>query len=546
MKEKIYKILYFFCVSVFIFVSVFNVSSIVSGATIPSTQIVVAHQGTWSNYVFDYSATGNYYTIQDSTGISNSTYLAPTYFVTYDHVTFHAISGIDAFTTILNYVVGVVVDPSLLDSIYGNFCSAINITDNETNKYMQNGLYNSNDDFLGYCLNDISGCHYSSAQPQAITYPDYYSDDVNNYYRYYERSTDVDYFNVACIPQATALGNYQNNANVINYFNNNLSNNTNYINCFYSYRYSYYQFEGNSTNRILTIPQNSCGISTLANQNFTDFCQHYSITTGSTLGYSQLLVDRTYNTLLTYFLYDSLGSKITSFDQIQGDSQSNNSVSFTSSFKLGNEISSSRIYFPVNGSFTIYKDSTTLTSIKTQTYNQTTYVTDSYNNYDTTQDNSIEVSPTVVSQAVTNNSLIYQASNDSFYEYVDNSYIDNSSITNNTTNITNNYYQSGGGNDPDDPNNPDDPDDNDTLEAILRAILRFFNAIGDIIGTILASILNLIDSVLEALAGVMENLTGMSDFFASLFAWIPEPVPQILGAGFGICFLCGLIKFIRG
>ena len=44
----------------------------------------------------------------------------------------------------------------------------------------------------------------------------------------------------------------------------------------------------------------------------------------------------------------------------------------------------------------------------------------------------------------------------------------------------------------------------------------------------------------------MEDMDGMSDFFSSLFAWLPDPVPQILGAGFGICLICGIIKFIRG
>ena len=192
---------------------------------------------------------------------------------------------------------------------------------------------------------------------------------------------------------------------------------------------------------------------------------------------------------------------------------------------------------------TFYKNLSVKINMDDDIYQPPYYTTDNYKNYDPNISNSFNTTYQNVNNSVSNNSTIYETATNEFSNYYDNGVVETNNITNNVTNITNNYYGNGGEVNPD---NPDNPDDNSTLDEILRAILRFFNAIGDIIGTLLASVINLIDSVLEALAGVMENLTGASDLFSELFSWIPEPVPQILGAGFGICLVCGIIKFIRG
>ena len=53
-------------------------------------------------------------------------------------------------------------------------------------------------------------------------------------------------------------------------------------------------------------------------------------------------------------------------------------------------------------------------------------------------------------------------------------------------------------------------------------------------------------SVLEAITTLMGSITNLSDFFASILDWLPEPIPQVLGVGVSICILAAVIKFIRG
>lgn len=76
MKEKVYKIISYAIAIILVFCTLWSCGKVVNAA-VPSTQIVEKHSDTWSGYVFNVNLDGNYYTIQDSTGIDQSTYLVP-------------------------------------------------------------------------------------------------------------------------------------------------------------------------------------------------------------------------------------------------------------------------------------------------------------------------------------------------------------------------------------------------------------------------------------------------------------------------------------
>ena len=548
-NEYIKRILIFFIGTILVFCTMWSCSHIVN-AEVPASQKVVGHEATWTGYAFDYTQNGKYYTIQDATGIPEGSFLAPHFFFTIDHEKFYTFVGKEGIATILNYVLGVISDTNELDDFFTNFMRAINLTE-QSGKYISQGLYDSNDNFLGYAINDISGCYYGE-NPPSINYNDTFVDNVGNFYQYNYASTVPDYITVTSISKDTILSNTLLNSDEITTLNNIYDIDHFYANAVYDItnaKYDCYYCDYNSMARghIYKFP-NYCNL-VCSDNTWGNFCSFYKLKTGSILGYADLLTNR-YSSYIGLLLYNngSFATSLYDYYWLLRGTHGAPSGKTGNNIKLG--VYDNKIFMLMGKNQTIYKDSTVLNNVINQTYTSNQYVTDSYNNYDSNNDNSFNTDVVTTQQALVYNQTIYNNYSQNFYQYVDeNNNIDNSQFVEDITNTTNNYYEEGsggGGDNPDNPDNLDNPDNNQTLDEILRAILRFFNAIGDIIGTLLASIINLIDSVLEALAGVIEDLTGASDLFASVFAWIPEPVPQILGAGFGICLVCGIIKFIRG
>ena len=199
-------------------------------------------------------------------------------------------------------------------------------------------------------------------------------------------------------------------------------------------------------------------------------------------------------------------------------------------------------YSIANQPCTVYKSLSVKQSLDNQSYLPPYYYGDNYYDYSSEDDNSTSINRTNIDNSRGYNSDLYQELCDTYYNYYDNGYYDTSNSNNNTTTVINNYYSS---NVPDNPDNPDDPT-NPVLDEILAALFRFFNAIGEIIGTIFAGLLNMINSVLESIAGIMEDLTGVTDFFGALVSWLPEPIPTVIGIGVSICILLAIIGFFRG
>lgn len=518
-------------------------------AEVPSTQIVQKVNSSWGTYPFTFTMNNEYFTIEDSTGITTSTILNPVFFYTNDNVTFKSISGSKFYATCINLGIGVILNPTRLNSLTDDFWSKIGgVTDN--NNKLQGGLYTTNGVFLGYCLNDISGCYwYENNNDDDITIPDYQVDNVYNHFKYNNEQIAPDYF--VFYP----LSNTYIKSNLNTAFTT--EQNENFDSLCQTYNFGYMAKKGSNGKFDLTSRYNFGysvfeNVSYLINYNTTstylnlwnDFCSVNVDKNLECLGTEMLNVNETlYIYLKAYDNNDSLITSVTAHNTRGSETATQN---FSTAGDIVLQTAPTAMQIPFNfDKITIYKSIDIKNNMDTQNYYPDTYVTDKYQNYQVNSNNEIQTNTTTVDNSTTYNTNSYNDSNDSFYNYyTDNNYDQSQQITNNST-IINNYY--GNNDNPDNPDNPDDPDNpSGTLDAILQAILRFFNAIGNIIGTVLAGLLNMIDAVLESIAGITENMTGLTDFFSAMLGWLPEPIPQILGIGISICIICAVVKFIRG
>lgn len=571
--KKLYKITSYFCVIVlitFLFGSLFTIKSF---AAVSDSQKAYGHQGSWGSYPYNYSLHYKYWIIQDAIGVPTATVLNPQYFYTYDNITFCAYDGADVFTLILNRGLGIITKPAELSGLLSAFFASITQPDADSNLFIQGAVYDGNDNFLGYALNDITGCYYDGLhQGEAVTIPDESVENVYNFYKYYTGNNPdyPEYFTYYPSTLDTIKNHYYDSTNIEAISSNLdtiLSTYDDVLGISYIYQPDYSsfitKFENNWTDSVQPL---SDFYITTNGYGWTNFCTNYQLINGNTeLLYTDLASIRPgigsnsgadYNLGLVYNRTDgsSLSAIYTNIVDLITNTNRGIDSGANGDFGWINVNSSyCRLRTLFGQPYTIYRSTTAYNNIViNNTYNQNTYVTDSYKNYDSNNDNSITVAPTQITSSTTNNSTIYQEASDNFYNNVDNGVVNTENITNYVTNITNNYYPSNGGGDnpdnpdlPDDPNNPDVPD-SPILDRLLEALLNFFEAIGKIIGTVLTGIIDMFSSVLEAIASLMGNITNLSDFFASILGWLPSPIPEVLGVGISICILAAVIKFIRG
>ena len=128
MKEKIYKIIPILTAIVVLTVSLYSCGKIVN-ATVPSSQIVQSHTASWTGYPFTFTLGGQFYTVQDATGIPTSTAINPKFFYTQDGIVFDDIDGKELYTIVLNTKIGVIVKDYVLSNLYNSFTTLINILD---------------------------------------------------------------------------------------------------------------------------------------------------------------------------------------------------------------------------------------------------------------------------------------------------------------------------------------------------------------------------------------------------------------------------------
>ena len=541
MKNHIFKFVDVFLIPVIIFVLLFSLPVFTVRAN--NNNVVVKYTGTWREFPFQVK-TDNYYIIADPTGLTTCSYTSPTYYYTNDNEVFRPLEGRLGFTAVLNSIVGVVLEPSNVSSFFTAFCNSVGILDT-TSHYAKNGLYDTSYNFYGYAINDISGCTFNSVEADPIIFSKDYTDNVYNYFNYYDSENDdiSDWFTFVPPAYTDIIGHNAQNSNLHtqfeNFMNSDLTAYPNYFSVSYGKTNHLYDY---GSADLFVLDDLSYVISSDSNL-YDDFCTFFNIYKSN----NRLEFDEIKDVFITTNIYFS-GYFYNSNNVVYNTSNqySLRYGTYSQNVSLGNQNiifnANSYVRCPAGQPFTIYRSQSVKDSLDNQTYAPDYYLTDSYNQYDSNNDNSFDLNISKVNNSVTYNNTIFNDASEDFYNYYDNGYYDSSSSTTNITNITNNYYSDI--NNPDNPDNPDNP--SDVLEQILAALLRFFTAIGSILGTILTGILTVVNEILEAIASLTTDLTGFTDFLSAIFGWIPEPVPQILGIGFSICILCGIIKFIRG
>lgn len=566
------------CLSIVTIVTVviFSTRPIKVYAEVPDSQKAVGHASTWGSYDFNYSFHRKYWTIQDATGIPTSPTSGPYYFYTSDGVSFFAVNGFDLIQLVITRGVGIIYKENKADAIIQAFFNSITRNDTVNQLYRQGGLYDSNDNYLGYCLNDISGCYYEgNGNATNVTVPSETVNNVYNFIQYYqaEDTSNIPDFITVNTPASGFLFNnlsaqqgdlttVKSNLETLLSVNQNIlelrlvpnSNNT-------GVQQMYVTNTAAKLNNFYCIQNSSSSY-------WNNFCKEYELTIED----NELLFGEFYQHMnvgsqkyIKYTIYDngtnSAKQYLSSYPLDTVDFNGSQSTNVSQGVYLG-KYSSSYYVGPFLGeNYTIYKDRDTFEGINVdKDYEPPSYNSTIYNNYNVNNNNSFTATIEQITNSTTVNGDIYEDCTQNFYENTENNNIDQTTITENTTVIININYPGGNpgpgpGPDPGGDDNgggsggssdDDDDDDSGVLAEILRAILRFFNAIGDILGTILAGLLNMIDAVLEAVAGIIDSMSGVVDLFTALFAWIPEPVPQVLGLGLSICILAAVISFIRG
>ena len=158
--KKIKKITSYFCVIALLTILIGNLFCFKSIAAVPESMKAVGHNSSWGTYAFDYSFHQKYWIIQDSSGIPTSALSAPHYFYTSDNETFFDVNGGNLIQLVLTRGIGVVMDPDKAPALIQAFFAAITQHDSQQNIFVQGGVYDGQHNFLGYALNDISGCYY--------------------------------------------------------------------------------------------------------------------------------------------------------------------------------------------------------------------------------------------------------------------------------------------------------------------------------------------------------------------------------------------------
>ena len=520
-------------------------------ADVPDARKVEAHFQSMSNPVgWDYVMSNVYYTVEDATGIPSSNFAGPVYYYTVDNTTFQSVSGGDLITLILNRGLGLVLQPERARAIISAFFSEI--VNAKASSYVKGGLYDSKENFLGYALDNLNGLYYAVNPVEGgdITVPTEMTNTVYNYYNYYllENPEELPYFNVHNdIPDSSLLANFtpqsyiQQVQNALGEFSNGHIFNIS----LYNYDLSQYAWsdglvQNGTTGKFYAISSDILGVA-IDTTSYDDFVVYYNIK--DNFNSSSLLNSNKY---FKYTVKDSSGNNASvSYYSIDSNGYSVTDTNSSFNTTLGkNNFTMSYPVFPYGADFTIYRSINIFNSINvTQTYSPSTYYSNSFNNYSTSNDNSITTSTTQISNSVTNNSSAYDSSSSSYYNYVDNGYVDNSSISQNTTTVINNYYgtDSGGNN-----GGGDDPDSPLDWSDLIDLLKNLFEAIGAVIVGIFEGLISMITKVLEAIANIVSSLGGFTDFLSFIFGFLPSPVPEVLAAGFSLCVLCAVIKFLRG
>lgn len=251
---------------------------------------------------------------------------------------------------------------------------------------------------------------------------------------------------------------------------------------------------------------------------------------------------------LDVYFYDSNNTQITTFNRVEFIESWNvqNDVYYreeTYPYSYSISIFNGRVIpFSNIGYITVYKSNQVVTQIINNTYSKQVYTSNIYNNYNTQSDNSTSINNTEINNAETNNTTIYNESKSTTNNNIqNNNYSYDYSVNDNSvTNIINNYYYGSSS----DPENPDD-DDSHWWDSIVDALGGFFTGLGRIIAEIISGIISIFNSVLDMIANIQVDISGLQTFLSSIFGFLPSELVSIIVAGVGLMIIICIIKALK-
>lgn len=196
------------------------------------------------------------------------------------------------------------------------------------------------------------------------------------------------------------------------------------------------------------------------------------------------------------------------------------------------------------GWITIYKSVSTPSQIKDNLYKPNVLTSNTWNNYDSSSSsNNTNITTNQISNSTTTNTNIYnttstEINNNTTTNNYNYSYDNSSTVINN---IVNNYYgddDNGGG-------GGGGGDDSPVWDLLLEGIAEFFRKIGELLAAILLGIVNLFGEVLTAIATIVTDFTGITDFLSSVFSFLPSEMVSVLTLALTTGLLISLIRMIR-
>lgn len=496
--------------------------------------------GTWtdSNNV-DHAA----YVMQDDTNLPSGYH----YYMRVADGTAICCDGSEVITNILNYKIGLVMSAGALSNFITSYLDDNVFTGQAPNFYENHPPVLKGGSIVGIALNELTGCRMASAEnSDNVTIPSDVSNDIYNYYNNVYIIDNPQLPDYVVIPSATlssAADNGLGNQTYIDYFNNA------------TYKYTFgYNYSSNKWNprpaatgtAPLVIPNNPSDpiFAAYSTSVFDNYCRSFNLTIDNyTLTVPQVMTS-TAGDLMEFHAYD----KETKSDYMR-----------LSSINVGTGTVSANSGYPTAGgrwlpfttdgsSITVYRSMTIVTQITNNIYSPTSYSTENYKNYSTSNDNSYTSNVQNINNSSTNNSNIYNESKTTTNtDIVQDSYnVTTTNTTTNITNITNNYYgdngapDNGGGGDD---NGGGDDDDDDTIwKALLKAIADFLKKIGELIATIITGLVSIMTSVVNAIATITTSFTAVTDFLGSVFGFLPSDLVAVITLGVTLGILISLIK----
>lgn len=453
--------------------------------------------------------------------------------------------GSEVITNILNYKIGLVMSAGAISNFITSYLDDNVFTGQAPNFYENHPPVLKGGSIVGIALNELTGCRMAAAEDNDnVSIPSDVSNDIYNYYNnvyIIENPQLPDYVVVPSATLASASENGLATQNIIDYF----SNATYKYTFGYNYRTNKWAVrrdsDGDSPYVIQNNPSDAIFSANTTSQ-FDNYCRTFGLTIDNyTLTVPQVMASTATDIMEVHVFNTETKSdygRLTTINITNGNTTANQGYP-----KFGGKWLP---YTTDGSSITVYRSTGIVTQITNNIYSPTSYTTENYKNYSTSNDNSYTSNVQNINNSSTNNSNIYNESKTTTNnDIVQDSYnVTTTNTTTNITNITNNYYGNNGA--PDNGGGGDDnggDDDDDTIwKALLKAIGDFLKKIGELIATVLTGIISILTSVLDAIASITTSFSAITDFLGAVFGFLPSELVAVITLGVTLGILISLIK----